>query len=226
MPDRWVTFDCYGTLVDWWTGMGRAAADAVGERGQEVLDAYHPRELVLEAERPIRSYREILREGLRLAAADVGAPLGGQGEEAFVRAWTEMPVFGDVGRALGALRDRGWRLAILTNCDDDLIAGTQEHLPIELDMVVTAEQVGSYKPDLGHFRAFRERTGVAPGDWVHVACSWVHDIFPAARIGIPRVWVDRDRSGHPPAVADAVLPDMKDLPAAVERAAARRTSRT
>jgi 2-haloacid dehalogenase len=185
-----------------------------------MLDAYHRHELVLETERPILPYREILREGLRRAAAEVGAPLGGDGEEAFVRAWTAMPVFADVGPALGALREAGWRLAVLTNCDDDLIAGTQEHLPVELDMVVTAEQVGAYKPDLGHFRAFRERSEVAPGEWVHVACSWIHDVFPAARLGIPRVWVDRDRSGHPAAIADAVLPDMGELPAAVERVAA------
>jgi 2-haloacid dehalogenase len=130
-----------------------------------------------------------------------------------------MPVFADVGPALEGLRDAGWRLAILTNCDDDLIAGTQKHLPVELDLVVTAEQVGSYKPDLGHFRAFRERSSVKPGDWVHTACSWVHDIFPAYRLGVPSVWVDRDRSGHSPAVAGEVLPDMTGLVEAVERLA-------
>jgi 2-haloacid dehalogenase len=221
VADRWVTFDCYGTLVDWWTGMGGAAEAAAGERGQEVLDAYHRHELVLEAERPILPYREILRVGLRRAAADLAAPLTGEGEDGFVRAWTGMPVFEDVDPALTGLREAGWRLAILTNCDDDLIAGTQQHLPVGLDMVVTAEQVGSYKPDLGHFRAFRERSGVAPGDWVHVACSWIHDIFPAHGLGVPSVWVDRDRSGHPPSIADEVLPDMRGLPEAVERAAAR-----
>ena len=220
MAGRWVTFDCYGTLVDWWTGMGRAAEAAAGERGPQVLAAYHQHEFMLETEWPIRSYRDILREGLRRAAADVGAQLTGDGDEAFVRAWTGMPVFDDVGPALTALREAGWRLAILTNCDDDLIAGTQEHLPVELDMVVTAEQVGSYKPDLGHFRTFRDRSGVAPGEWVHAACSWVHDIFPAYRLGVPSVWVDRDRSGHPPAIATEVLPDMTGLAAAVERAAA------
>jgi 2-haloacid dehalogenase len=221
MAGRWVTFDCYGTLVDWWTGMGRAAEAAAGERGPEVLAAYHRHEFTLETEWPVRPYREILRDGLRRAAADVGARLARDGEEAFVRAWTGMPVFDDVGPALTALREAGWRLAILTNCDDDLIAGTQEHLPVQLDMVVTAEQVGSYKPDLGHFRTFRDRSSVAPGDWVHAACSWVHDIFPAYRLGVPSVWVDRDRSGHPASIAAEVLPDMAGLPEAVERAAAR-----
>ena len=220
--DRWVTFDCYGTLVDWWTGMNAAAAAVAGERGAEVLDVYHEQELILEAERPAHSYRHVLTEGLRRAAERVGVDLAGDGKEAFVRAWTAMPVFADVGPALARLREAGWRLAILTNCDDDLIAGTQEHLPAEFDLVVTAQQVGSYKPDLEHFRAFAARAGVGEGEWVHAACSWMHDVLPAARMGIPRVWVDRDRSGHPAAMADVVLADMTDLPAAVERVAALR----
>lgn len=217
MAGRWVTFDCYGTLVDWWTGMGAAAESVAGESASEVLDTYHAHELMLEAERPAHSYRHVLQEGLRRAAADVGVELTGAGDAAFVQAWTTMPVFEDVGPALSQLRDTGWKLAILTNCDDDLIAETQAHIPAEFDLIVTAQQVGSYKPDLDHFRAFRERSGVGEGDWMHAACSWIHDILPAARMGIRRVWVDRDRSGHPPDIASAVLPDMTLLPAAVAR---------
>ena len=220
MADRWVTFDCYGTLVDWWTGMGDAAEAVAGERAGVLLDAYHEQELILEAERPAHSYRHVLTEGLRRAATRVGVELPGDADQAFVHTWTEMPVFGDVGPALSQLRAAGWRLAILTNCDDDLIAETQTQIPAPFDVVVTAQQVGSYKPDLAHFHAFRERSGVGEGDWVHAACSWMHDILPAARIGIPRVWVDRDRSGHPPGVASTVLPDMTGLPAAVEQVCA------
>jgi 2-haloacid dehalogenase len=219
--DRWVTFDCYGTLVDWWTGMGDAAKSVAGNKSGEVLDAYHAQELILEAERPAHSYRHVLQEGLRRAAEQTGVQLSGDGDRTFVNTWTEMPIFDDVGPALSQLREAGWRLAILTNCDDDLIAETQEHIPAHFDMVVTAEQVGSYKPDLEHFHAFRERSGVGEGDWVHAACSWMHDILPAARVGIPRVCVDRDRSGHPPGVASAVLADMTGLPAAVERVSRR-----
>jgi 2-haloacid dehalogenase len=221
----WVTFDCYGTLVDWWTGMRDAARGVAGERAGDVLAAYHEQELILEAERPIHSYREVLREGLRRAAARASVELAGEGDEAFVRAWPGMPVFDDVGAALEALREAGWRLAILTNCDDGLLAATQARLPADFDLVVTAEQVGTYKPDLGHFRSFRDRSGVGAGEWVHVACSWVHDILPAARMGVPRVWVDRDRSGHPAALADVVVPHMRGLAKAVERAAGRRSFR-
>jgi len=212
---RWVTFDCYGTLVDWWTGMGDAAQAVAGDRAAELLDAYHEQELILEAERPAHSYRHVLTVGLRRAAERIGVQLSGDGDQAFVRTWTGMPVFGDVGPALAQLRDAGWKLAILTNCDDDLIAGTQRQIPAEFDVVVTAQQVGSYKPDLDHFREFAARSGVGEGDWVHAACSWMHDVLPAARIGIPRVWVDRDRSGHPPGVASVVLTDMTGLAAAV-----------
>jgi 2-haloacid dehalogenase len=219
MADRWVTFDCYGTLVDWWTGMGEAARSLAGERAPELLDAYHEQELILEAERPAHSYRHVLTEGLRRAGQRTGIDVGDG--DAFVRGWTEMPVFGDVGPALAQLRDSGWKLAILTNCDDDLIAGTRRHIPADFDMVVTAEQVGSYKPDLDHFREFAARTGVGEGEWVHAACSWMHDILPAARMGIARVWVDRDHSGHPPGVASAVLADMTGLPAAVGDVSAR-----
>ena len=215
MSERWVTFDCYGTLVDWWTGMGNAARAVAEDRADELLDAYHAHELILEAGRPAPSYRYVLREGLRLAAEDLDIDLAPPGDMAFVDTWTAMPVFDDVGPALGALREAGWKLAILTNCDDDLIAETQTHIPANFDMVVTAERVGSYKPDLGHFRSFQEHSGVGEGDWVHAACSWMHDILPAARMGIPRIWVDRDRSGHPAGVASIVLPDMTGLPAAV-----------
>ena len=180
-----------------------------------LLDAYHEQELILEAERPAPSYRHVLTEGLRRAGERVGVELSDEDHGAFVRTWTGMPVFGDVGPALEQLRDAGWLLAILTNCDDDLIAETQTHIPATFDMVVTAEQVGSYKPDLGHFRTFRSAAGVGEGDWVHAACSWMHDILPAARLGIPRVWVDRDNSGHPPGIASTVLPDMTGLAAAV-----------
>jgi 2-haloacid dehalogenase len=159
-------------------------------------------------------YREILAEGLRRAAAREGIALPPGGEHALSERWAEMPIFDDVGPALGALRDAGWSLAILTNCDDDLIATTVARMPVEFDLLVTAEQVGSYKPAHGHWQRFAELTGERDA-WVHAANSWVIDIKPASELGIPRVWVDRDRSGHDAAIADAVLPDLRDLPEAV-----------
>ena len=126
-----------------------------------------------------------------------------------------MTVFEDTAAALGALTSAGWHLAILTNCDDDLFAATAPKLPVAFDVVVTAEQVRSYKPDLGHFRRFAELTGATPANWIHVANSWVHDILPAARMGLRSVWVDRDLTGHPAKLADRRITSMRRLPEAV-----------
>jgi 2-haloacid dehalogenase len=126
-----------------------------------------------------------------------------------------MPVFDDAAEALGTLASFGWRLAILTNCDDDLFATTAARLPVSFEVVVTAEQVRSYKPDLGHFRKFAEITGATPANWIHVANSWVHDILPAARMGLRSVWVDRDHTGHPAKFAERRVTTMRRLPETV-----------
>jgi FMN phosphatase YigB (HAD superfamily) len=126
-----------------------------------------------------------------------------------------MPIFPDVAEALSTLTSLGWRLAILTNCDEDLFAETSARLPVPFDVVVTAERVRSYKPDLGHFRTFAELTGATPANWIHVANSWVHDILPAARMGLRSVWVDRDHTGHPAKFAERRVTTMRRLPETV-----------
>ena len=113
---------------------------------------------------------------------------------------------------------RGWRLAILTNCDDDLFAVTRAQIPVPIDEAVTAQSIRSYKPDLEHFEEFRRR--VAPDAWVHAANSWVHDIEPAAQLGLPRVWVDRDDSGHDASLASARITGFATLADTVDRVAA------
>ncbi len=174
---RWLTFDCYGTIADWNACMlGALAAGRGRARGEPLLAAYHRAESILEARPHWRPYREVLTDGLGLAARRVGVPLADEQAGAFVAAWPSMPVFPDVAEALGTLASFGWRLAILTNCDDDLFAATSARLPVPFEVVVTAEQVRSYKPDLGHFRKFAEMTGATPANWIHVANSWVHDI--------------------------------------------------
>jgi len=215
---RWVTFDCYGTLADWRGGMAGAIRPLAGERTERLMDAYYVAELEVEREHPRMPYREILAEALRRAAQREGIALPPGGEHALSEHWAEMPIFDDVGPALGALRDAGWSLAILTNCDEDLIATTVARMPVQFDLLVTAEQVGSYKPAHGHWQRFSELTGERDA-WVHAANSWVIDIRPASELGIPRVWVDRDRSGHDAAIADVVLPDLRGLPGAVATAA-------
>ena len=117
-------------------------------------------------------------------------------------------------------RDAAWSLAILSNCDDDLLATTLERMPVPFDVTITAEQSGSYKPDPGHWRAFAKRTDGDRGRWVHAAQSWFHDIDTAAQLGLPSVWVDRLGSGEDASRATVRIEDLTGLPDAVERAAA------
>jgi 2-haloacid dehalogenase len=125
-------------------------------------------------------------------------------------------VFADTRPALTTLRQAGWNLALLTNCDRDLVGQTMRRLGVTIDLVVTAEDAGSYKPALNHFHRFRAASGVADGNWVHVAQSYHHDIRPAHSLGIPRIWINR--LGEPDAdlLATRVLPDLTGLAPAVE----------
>jgi 2-haloacid dehalogenase len=214
--DRWVTFDCFGTLIDWHGGYRAILAPLAGACTDALITAYHGFERRLEAERPHRLYRDVLTEGLGRAARQLGLALPAGEADVLARRWGEQRLFADVPAALAALRADGFRIGILTNCDDDLFAQTRERfMPAPPDLVITAEQVGGYKPGLGHFQRFEQQTGVARGNWVHAACSWFHDIEPARRLGVARVWVDRDRTGDDPAAASRVLPDLAGLAEAV-----------
>ena len=171
--DRWATFDCYGTLVDWNAGLAAALGD------EALLARYHEIEPVVQAENPGLSYREVLRETAdRLGVdADPAATLPG---------W---PVFPDVRPELEAARSRGWRLAILSNSDRDLIDASIDSIGVPFDLAIVASEIGSYKPAHEHWGAFAEQVGRLPD--VHVAQSHFHDVVPATALGIPTVWVNR-----------------------------------
>jgi 2-haloalkanoic acid dehalogenase type II len=188
-----LTFDCYGTLVDWERGIAEALERAAGADGvtldrAAVLRAYHEIEPRVQAER-YRRYREVLALTARAVAERLGWPLA-PGREAFLpESLPTWPPFPDTNGALRRLRDAGHRLAILSNVDDDLLAGTRRQLDVAFDFVVTAQQVGSYKPAPGHFAAARERIGAAR--WLHVAQSYFHDVQPARALGIASAWINR-----------------------------------
>jgi 2-haloacid dehalogenase len=215
--DRWATFDCYGTLIDWNGGMLKALEPVAGDRAEALLGAFHAFELEVEAVSPHPLYREVLVEALRRAARRERLPLQPADEAILVDAWAGLRAFSEAPFTLARLHGGGWRLGVLTNCDDDLFQATLPALGVALDEVVTAEQVQSYKPRLAHFEEFARRTSAAGDRWVHVANSWVHDIVPASRLGIPRIWVDRDRTGHDPSLATDVLDDLRNLPEALGR---------
>jgi 2-haloacid dehalogenase len=189
---RWVTFDCFGTLVDWQSGFSALLSSLGGARTEDLVRAYHEIEPVVEADTPHRSYKEVLATSLQRAGRQVGVEFTPAQANALSRSWEMLPVFEDVEPMLAGLRAMGCRLAVLTNCDEDLFARTERSFRMPFDLVVTAERVRDYKPAPTHFRFFSRSSGVADRDWVHIAASWFHDILPTGHLGLNRVWLDRD----------------------------------
>ena len=193
---RWITFDCFGTLVDWHSGFSTILTPLVGDRTPEVERAYHRFERLLEAETPHRMYKDVLVMALLRAAAEVGVRLSESQARRLPDSWERLPIFDDTEPMLAGLRAMGYSLAVLTNCDEDLFEETHRAFRHRFDLVVTAERVRDYKPSPTHFRFFSRSAGVRDADWVHVACSWYHDIVPARELGIKQVWVDREDTGQ------------------------------
>jgi 2-haloacid dehalogenase len=214
---RWVTFDCFGTLVDWRHGIATGAELVAPGRGAQLLEVYNRHEPVVQAESPSMRYRHVLAEALRRACAELGVALGDDDASVLGTTMAYWPVFADVAAELSALREAGWNLALLTNCDRDIIGETQRRLPVPFDAVITAEDVGAYKPALAHFARFERSQRPARDGWVHVAQSYFHDMVPASQLGIPRVWINRLAETDAPSIVDAVLPDLGGLLATVEK---------
>jgi 2-haloacid dehalogenase len=198
---QWVTFDCFGTLVDWQTGLAAFLAPYAGDQAGSIVRAYHAHERVLE--RSYRPYAEVLATGLTRAAAEHGVELGSLDGSVLRRAWASLRLFDDVEPMLAELRSRGCGLAVLTNCDDDLFEITHRLFTAPFDLFLTSARVRGYKPAPWHFRGFDRLTCAGRTGWVHVASSWYHDIEPARRLGITRVWLDRERTGEDPSSASA-----------------------
>jgi 2-haloacid dehalogenase len=214
---RWATFDCFGTLIDWRHGIATGAELLFPGRGAELLEVYNRHEPEVQREFPAMRYREVLTESLRRAAGEAGLDLLPDDASVLATGIPYWPVFPDTRRALAQLRDAGWRIALLTNCDRDVIGETQRRLVVPIDAIVTAEDVGSYKPDHKHFHRFAESFGATRANWVHIAQSYFHDMRPAHALSIPRVWINRLNEKDDPSITDAVLPDLSDLVGTVEQ---------
>jgi 2-haloacid dehalogenase len=217
VPGRWLTFDCFGTLIDWRHGIRTTGELLFTGHGPAFLDAYASTEAQVESEGSFHRYRAVLTETTRRVAKQLSLPLKPADATVLVSTIPYWPPFGDVGPALGALRKEGWNLALLTNCDRDIIALTQKRLPVPFDAVVTAEDVSAYKPDPRHFLLFQSTFGASADAWIHVAQSYFHDIKPTHELGITRIWVNRQGEKDDPSLADAVIPDLTGLPEAVKR---------
>jgi 2-haloacid dehalogenase len=215
VPDRWLTFDCFGTLIDWRHGIQTTGELLFPGHGSQFLDAYIALEAAVESEGSFKRYRAVLTETTRRAARQLELELKPDDATALVSTIPYWPPFDDVGPALSELRKEGWKFALLTNCDRDIIALTQRRLPASFDAVVTAEDVSAYKPSPAHFRLFQSTFGSSAGAWIHVAQSYFHDIRPTHELGISRIWVNRQGEKDDPSIADAVVRGLAELPRAV-----------
>jgi 2-haloalkanoic acid dehalogenase type II len=226
-----LSFDCYGTLIDWEAGLLAvlgpwARARGLELTGEELLTGYAQVEGAAEAEHPAEAYPEILARGMRLLGGNLGAEVTAEDAASLARSVPDWPAFPDSHDALVALGKR-FKLIILSNVDRASFAASKARLGVEFTSVITAQDVGSYKPSPRNFEALASeaaRLGIRPGGLLHVAQSLFHDHVPAKRAGLPTVWIHRrhDRGGwgatpQPPApvTPDWEFPSMAAFAAAV-----------
>jgi 2-haloacid dehalogenase len=209
--ERWATFDVYGTLIDWMSGIrGELARIWPEEDADRLLERYHELEPRIEEGRAI-PYRQVLSETLALVASEEGLDLPPDEEDALGASLPFWHPFPEVSGTLAELRGRGFRLVPLSNTDPEFLAASLERMDVPVDGQVTAADAGSYKPAPGHWERFFERFDADREHHVHVAASLFHDIAPAERLGLKAVWINRlgEKSDLPRA---AELKDLSRLP--------------
>jgi 2-haloacid dehalogenase len=213
--ERWATFDCYGTLIDWNGGIRRELARIFGEsEADRLLSRYHELEPELEHDGRL-TYREVLTRALERIAEEERVPLDGD-RDALARSLPSWTPFPEVPASLEEARSQGWRLAILSNTDPDFIAASKELIGVPFDETVVASEIGSYKPGHAHWEEFSRRTGAERAGHVHVAASLFHDIAPASELGLPSIWINRLGERPDTARPDRELPDLNGLADALD----------
>ena len=215
----WITFDCYGTLIQWDEGLRSAVNAILSGRGEAIdperlIAVYDRHEHILEQTPPHRSFRAVSGEALRLALDGLGARSAEGDARILTDAIGRMPPFPEVVETLAALKTAGFKLCIVSNTDDDVIAGNVAQLGGHIDRVVTAERAGAYKPSLNIFNFAHASLGVDRDAVVHVCASPHLDLVATEALGIRDIWIDRGTGRRP--VNDyrpnAVLPDLSGLP--------------
>jgi 2-haloalkanoic acid dehalogenase type II len=193
-----LSFDCYGTLIDWETGIleslgGWRRRHRLDVSDEDLLELYGEAEIAEEQTHPGALYPDILKAVLRRIGLELDVEVDDAEADAFSRSVPSWPSFADSPQALAYLKDH-FRLAILSNVDRKSFAGSNRRLGVSFDLIVTAEDVGSYKPDPRNFRRLLSELhamGVTRSQVLHVAQSLRHDIEPANQLGLATVWVDR-----------------------------------
>jgi 2-haloacid dehalogenase len=200
--------------VDWNAGVASGLRRLFGDEGQ--LDRYHEVERAIQAEHPGERYREVMAQALERLAAERDRELTPEQRDVLGSSLPQWPVFPEVRRSLRELRERGWRLAILSNTDRDLIEASMRSIGVAFELAIVASEIGSYKPAHGHWKQFYERTGADPVGRVHVAASLFHDVAPCNELGIPCVWINRLREQPVAERPAAELPTLTGLAEALE----------
>jgi 2-haloacid dehalogenase len=216
VPDRWATFDCYGTLIDWNGGIRRELARIFGEdEAGWLLQRYHRIEPELQHDGRL-TYREVMTQALERLAEEEDVELSDEQRDALARSLPSWEPFYEVRDSLEEARSRGWKLAILSNTDPDFIEASKKQLSVPFDDTIVASVIGSYKPAHAHWEEFFRRTGADRSGHVHVAASVFHDIEPANELGLRSVWINRLDEHSQSARPDRELPDLNGLADALD----------
>ncbi|MBN3751796.1 haloacid dehalogenase type II [Paraburkholderia sp. Tr-20389] len=216
----WLTFDCYGTLIQWDEGLQKAVAAILASKHAAAIDprrfiaVYDRHEHALEQTPPHRSFREVAGEALRIALEEFDLHADASDISMLTERISAMPPFPEVVGTLRALKEAGYRLCIVSNTDDDVIAGNVAQLGGHIDRVITAQQAGAYKPDRRLFDYAHEQLGVARDDVVHICASPHLDHAAARDIGFRCVWIDRGTGRRllPDYTPDAILATLDQVP--------------
>ncbi len=195
---NYLTFDCYGTLIDWKTGIEESLARAFGElplKGDALMDIFVRTEN--EEEGSYKKYREVLRNTAMRLSDRLGVKLREGGADEFAGSVPRWSAFEDSASVLKKLGRLGYKRFILSNVDTDLLEGSIRRNGLEVDGFVTAEEVRSYKPSYGHWSRFMQKTGAEKKEILHVGQSVFHDMVPAERLGLKTAWVNRYRNPFP-----------------------------
>jgi len=215
----WITFDCYGTLIQWDEGLQAAVATILADKSEGIdagrlIAAYDRHEHALEQTSPHRSFRDVAGEALELALRDLGARANATDARILTDAIGRMPPFPEAVDTLAPLKRAGFKLCIVSNTDDDIIAGNVAQLGGYIDRVITAEQANAYKPSRRIFEFAHTALGVTLDEVVHVCASPHLDLVATRELGLRDIWIDRGTGrrptdGHRPR---AVLPSLDGLP--------------
>lgn len=214
---KYITFDCYGTLIDWESGIREVLKKIADKNGFDlnlhgITDKYIKVELEVEKEQ-YRKYHEVLQLSVKRLLKQEGFEILDRDALEFANSIFSWPPFPETKESLSKLKDKGYKLIILSNIDNNIIQRSIELMGVEFDGVVTAEEVGSYKPAHGHWQEMLKRFNAKKEEVLHVAASYIHDIIPAKEQGFDAVWINRKHEKPTREIRpDLEFKDLRTLP--------------